>query len=107
MCGSAVIDVPKMIERLPKESEFMEHCDGNQKYGIEPYDYPDSEKHGISCYGAILELTECPGCILAIIRQAKVCIPGSHFDYKAACAEWWVAVNEDRREKELSAAYEF
>lgn len=38
----------------------------------------------------------CPACVLAALRQAKIPLPLSDFDFEAECKAIWEQANEDR-----------
>ena len=38
----------------------------------------------------------CPACKLAAIRQSKIPVPCTDFDFKEECRKWWIPHNEER-----------
>ncbi len=47
----------------------------------------------------VIEETEgCPLCSMAVLRQKKICIPMTTFDYKKVNAEAWEKINENSKE---------
>ena len=53
----------------------------------------------------VRELTECPACILAAIRQSGQVAYMYNFDYKAECEMFWVRINREQDENAVMSEY--
>ena len=71
-------------------------------------DLGENELHGgskIDCVLAALENEiDCPACVLAAIRQAKIKIYPS-FNFKRKAEEWWAKENELQEQREHAMYY--
>ena len=98
MCG--IYD--KETKPMPELLEILKDvADSWKDYGYgEDFPYESFSADSAQMKSAMESLevaTEgCPACKLAAIRQSKIPVPCTDFDFKKECDAWWSEINQDR-----------
>lgn len=78
------LTIPQMVAMLPNPKLFPMH--------FENYTEDLTEAVQFSLPALRAAVKNCPACIMAAIRQAKIPVPCSGFDFKAECRKRWSEV---------------
>jgi hypothetical protein len=84
-------DLPAIIALLPKPILYRESDNGDTLTWPEGFDVS-------TAFGtARVKARNCPACLLAAIRQAKIPVPlfSSDFNYTEECKAVWAKINEE------------
>ena len=94
MCGEPV-NIAEILPLLPKPV-YKSVYDQND---WELYKYIDNTKELEKSVDIIKKFTNCPACILAVMRQNNK-FGQAYYDYKKERADWWTRVNEKKLKEE-------
>lgn len=88
----------------PKLEDLIFYLKNNIKENKSKFYYPKDEVDLF--YGFDINLDEfrtkagnCPACMLAAIRQAKIPVPATNFDFKKECESFWTEINDTKLEE--------
>ena len=86
------VPMSELLELLPKQKvktvvEIDPDPFGTGKYEYEDYINTDEINNAIKILKKRVE--DCPACVLAALRQKKIIVPTTDFDYQSECREFW------------------